>query len=207
MKDNWTSTIISEKLQLVPYARECVPKYHSWMQSEEMQELTASEPLSLDEEFEMQATWRDDPKKCTFIILSHESEDLPHVLSSGDSALVDRMIGDVNIFLHDRDDPGNAEIEIMTAEKNYSRKGIATEALNLMMIFGAKHLGVHRYFAKINKSNTPSISLFHKLGYKEVNYVEAFQEYEFELNVSEELILSLLSKCGGSINIVPFAHV
>lgn len=30
------------------------------MKSEELQELTASEPLTLDEEFEMQLSWRND---------------------------------------------------------------------------------------------------------------------------------------------------
>lgn len=35
-------------------------RYHEWMQGTELQQLTASEPLSLDEEFEMQEAWRND---------------------------------------------------------------------------------------------------------------------------------------------------
>jgi hypothetical protein len=39
------------------------------MQSEELLSLTASEPLTLDEEYAMQRSWREDPDKCTFIVL------------------------------------------------------------------------------------------------------------------------------------------
>ena len=39
-------------------------RYHGWMQSAELRELTASEPLSLDEEHAMQQTWfTDDDSK------------------------------------------------------------------------------------------------------------------------------------------------
>ena len=35
-------------------------RYHRWMLSEELRQLTASEPLTLDEEFRMQKSWRED---------------------------------------------------------------------------------------------------------------------------------------------------
>jgi hypothetical protein len=38
-------------------------------QNDELQHLTGSEPLTLDEEYQMQETWRDSADKCTFIVL------------------------------------------------------------------------------------------------------------------------------------------
>ena len=67
---NWETTIQGSRVVLVPYRQEHVVKYHEWMKSEELQELTGSEPLSLEEEFRMQQTWREDPDKCTFIVLA-----------------------------------------------------------------------------------------------------------------------------------------
>jgi hypothetical protein len=43
------------------------------MKNPDLLEATASEPLSLEEEIEMQQSWRDDPKKCTFIVHATEA--------------------------------------------------------------------------------------------------------------------------------------
>ncbi|KAF9352009.1 N-acetyltransferase 9 [Mortierella sp. AD094] len=79
------------------------------MQSPELLEMTASEPLTLKEEYEMQESWRIDENK---------------------------MVGDVNLFFNDHDDPHSAEIEIMIAEPDYRRKGMGLEALCMMITYG-----------------------------------------------------------------------
>lgn len=43
-------------------------RYHSWMQCPELQRLTASEPLTLDEEFEMQKAWANDEDSKKFLV-------------------------------------------------------------------------------------------------------------------------------------------
>lgn len=53
---------IGNKVILVPYRKAHVAKYHQWMANPFLQEMTASEPLSLEEEYEMQASWKEDPK-------------------------------------------------------------------------------------------------------------------------------------------------
>ncbi|KAG0208210.1 N-acetyltransferase 9 [Mortierella sp. GBA30] len=74
--------------------------------------MTASEPLTLEEEYEMQESWHVDENKCTFIILAKEGPDQE---ITPENALAQEMVGDVNLFFNDHDDPHSAEIEIMIA--------------------------------------------------------------------------------------------
>ena len=59
---NHTNLQVGRQLILVPYRKKYVARYHAWMQDSFLQEMTASEPLSLEEEYEMQASWRDDER-------------------------------------------------------------------------------------------------------------------------------------------------
>lgn len=72
-----------------------------------MQQMTASDPLSLQEEHAMQKSWALDEKKCTFIIAADFDASLP--------LLTTCLIGDVNLYFNDLHDPKCAEIEVMVA--------------------------------------------------------------------------------------------
>jgi len=63
MRANANLVIVGDKTKLVPYREEHVPRYHAWMADPAILEATASEPLSLEQEFDMQKTWRDDEDK------------------------------------------------------------------------------------------------------------------------------------------------
>ncbi|RGB27942.1 N-acetyltransferase 9-like protein [Rhizophagus diaphanus] len=176
--------LVGEKVILVPYKPEHVPKYHEWMQSSFLQEMTASEPLTLEQEYEMQRTWHVDKNKCTFIVLV--KPEISHELTNQEIKSA-KMVGDVNLFFNDIEDPNVAEIEIMIAERSHHRSGLATNALLLMFNYAINILNVAKFTAKISTKNQSSIQLFtKKFEFVEIGFSEVFQEYSFELNVNEE---------------------
>eukprot|EP01135_Chromosphaera_perkinsii_P009558 Nk52_evm8s1810 gene=Nk52_evmTU8s1810 len=129
MKINQDTLIKSERLAFIPYCKKHVEKYHEWMKSPFLQEMTASEPLSLDEEYEMQRSWREDEDKCTFILL-----DLDVYTQTKDE--IGSMVGDVNLFFNDHDNRNHAELEVMIAEESARGKGYGQEAVSAMMSYG-----------------------------------------------------------------------
>jgi RimJ/RimL family protein N-acetyltransferase len=162
MRDNWNISITGNGIILVPYKRKFVENYHNWMKDPFLLESTASEELPIEEEYAMQKLWHVDPKKCTFIILATVQDTTGDESASASMGVyeLDRMVGDVNLFMNDYDDSKNAEIEIMIAEPRYRRCGLAREALKLMIHYGINQLKLTRFFAKIGEKNVASIELF-----------------------------------------------
>ncbi|XP_032055599.1 N-acetyltransferase 9 [Aythya fuligula] len=180
MRINQDTVLQGSRATLVPYTTAHVPRYHAWMQSEELQRLTASEPLSLEQEYEMQRSWRDDADKCTFIVLDTER------WAGQARGEEDCMVGDVNLFLTDTEDPTLGEIEIMIAEPSYRGRGFGKEATLMMMSYGVTDLGITKFEAKIGQENEASICMFKKLHFKEVAVNSVFREVTLRLDVSDE---------------------
>ncbi|XP_047542317.1 alpha/beta-tubulin-N-acetyltransferase 9 isoform X1 [Vanessa atalanta] len=181
MKINSNTKIIGSKTILVPYREYHVPnRYHNWMQSEELQQLTASQPLSLDEEYDMQKSWREDEDKCTFIILDKSIYE-----SKNDE--ITSMIGDTNIFMTDKDN-SIGEIEIMIAEKSALGKRFGWESVIIMMLYGIKFVNIKIFEAKISYSNVVSINMFKKLGFVEKSRSDMFEEITFHKIVTEDWV-------------------
>ncbi|XP_064179233.1 N-acetyltransferase 9 isoform X1 [Anguilla rostrata] len=181
MRINEDTLLEGKYVVLVPYNSDHVPRYHQWMGSPELQKLTASEPLTLEQEYDMQRSWREDDDKCTFIILDKQLWADPAVQEE------ECMVGDINIFLTDPSDPTLAELEIMIAEPNYRGKGIGKEVIRMMICYGVMKLGVRKFEAKIGLDNKISIALFKKFKFQEQSVSEVFQEMTLELTVDEDL--------------------
>uniref|UniRef100_A0A8C0ZM70 Alpha/beta-tubulin-N-acetyltransferase 9 n=1 Tax=Castor canadensis TaxID=51338 RepID=A0A8C0ZM70_CASCN len=183
MRLNENTMLLGKKVVLVPYTSEHVPRYHEWMKSEELQRLTASEPLTLEQEYSMQCSWREDADKCTFIVLDAEKWQAQAGLTEESC-----MTGDVNLFLTDLDDPTLGEIEVMIAglkDGGFMGGFILMLALLSDPFGGVTKLGLTRFEAKIGQGNEPSIRMFQKLHFEQVAVNSIFQEVTFRLTMNE----------------------
>ncbi|ORX41305.1 GNAT domain-domain-containing protein [Kockovaella imperatae] len=175
MRVNENTVICGDKVVLVPYRREHVETYHEWMKSPELLELTASEPLSLEEEYEMQRKWHMDEDSTPSVIQQGSSS--PKIILEPSELRQCSMVGDVNLFLPDGLG-GDVECEIMIATKEDRRKGYAREALTLFLSYAISTLKIqpHQLIARIGMDNEPSIRLFESMGFGIEKRVEVFRE-------------------------------
>uniref|UniRef100_H0XG99 Alpha/beta-tubulin-N-acetyltransferase 9 n=1 Tax=Otolemur garnettii TaxID=30611 RepID=H0XG99_OTOGA len=190
MRLNQNTVLLGKKVVLVPYTAEHVPsRYHEWMKSEELQRLTASEPLTLEQEYAMQRSWLEDTDKCTFIVLDAEKWQTQPGITEENC-----MVGDVNLFLTDLEDPTVGEIEVMIAEPSCRGKGLGTEAVLMMLSYGVTKLGMTKFEAKIGQGNEPSIQMFQKLHFEQVAMNSVFQEVTLRLIMNEPMQQWLLEQ-------------
>ncbi|OBT45238.1 hypothetical protein VE00_03665 [Pseudogymnoascus sp. WSF 3629] len=147
---NATTAVSTPAILLVPYGEHHVLRYHEWMKSPDLQELTASEPLTLEEEYVMQLSWQTDYDKLTFIachplpgpaskIAGADSNDV--IIPSQGYDAPEKMIGDVNLFLrfaYELDGEGEeilnrpyvrGEIELMIASPSDQGRGFGKATL------------------------------------------------------------------------------
>ena len=214
MKTNYCTVLEASKVLLVPYRREHVERYHDFMKDPYLLEMTGSEPLTFEEEIEMQQTWRDDDDKCTFILLRNDKleetlidsfgqafpddlrnqEGIPKLSSSFIGKNIPAMIGDANLFFHKHEEDEDvkcAELDIMIADNLSRRKGFGRQAVAALMIYAYHKLKVRRFYVKIKSNNNASRKLFESMDFVERSFIECFQEYELDYLVDNESLLKL----------------
>ncbi|KAL8288696.1 hypothetical protein RB597_000686 [Gaeumannomyces tritici] len=168
MRLNESTAISTAHVLLVPYDRRHVLTYHQWMEDPAIREATASDRLTLDAEYENQASWRASHDKLTFIICqpttTTTAAPADHV-RSGEADAPARMVGDVNLFLYpyddddDEDDGGRedegqaavaaeekpppayvAEIDVMVAAPQHRGKGVGGAAVAALLRYVRRNL-------------------------------------------------------------------
>jgi RimJ/RimL family protein N-acetyltransferase len=170
-----------------------------------MQEATASERLTLEEEYENQESWRASHDKLTFIICEpHPGVSGASTIRAGQLDVSERMVGDVNLFLYPHEDEGEEElpsaapefcvgvIDIMVAEQQYRGNGLGRAVVQAFVQYICRHVdGIMQEYAedkdmpapklkllmaKINQGNAKSITLFKSLGFEQEGEVNYFGE-------------------------------
>ncbi|ROT43233.1 hypothetical protein SODALDRAFT_305158 [Sodiomyces alkalinus F11] len=161
MKVNEHTAILTPRVVLVPYEARHVAKYHRWMSDTEIQAATASEPLSLEEEYENQESWRQAQDKLTFILCRPVTQRgaIDGRVTAGEVDGEEAMLGDVNFFLYpyDGDEDGDeerkeeqgqrqrqrdliGEVDVMVAEGEWRGKGVGFAAVTALMNYLYRHL-------------------------------------------------------------------
>lgn len=168
----------------MPYDSRHVPTYHAWMEdpvwqppypnhpptylhptalktnptlptpTQAIQEATASEPLTLEEEYENQASWRASHDKLTFIVCESltttpgcdspspspsTNNDTP-TIHAGVPDSPSRMVGDVNLFLYPYEDEDEDDGEDEDGDSPSATPAYCVGEVDIM-IAGLQHRG------------------------------------------------------------------
>lgn len=173
--------------------------YSEWMSDEAIREATASERLTLAEEYDMQKSWREDPDKLTFILSLPSKRILEEggktvAVYEGSDDTSELLVGDVNLFLYEADGDDDeedgkgsdvkemaGEIELMIARKEFQGKGLGKIAVIMFILYvlenserivsggGPGPKKLSYLRVKIGKDNARSLGLFERLGFKKTS--------------------------------------
>ncbi|KAK3328404.1 GNAT domain-containing protein [Cercophora scortea] len=203
MKLNESTAVSTNKVLLVPYDRRHVLTYHAWMEDPAIQQATASERLTLAEEYDNQLSWRASHDKLTFIVCQPSAPST--VVAAGEVDAPNKMVGDVNLFLTPYDDDNEnsnddsadrvsyveGEVDIMIADAKHRGQGMGRAAVGAFLGYVAQGGDTARHkqvvpklrmlVAKINAGNGKSIALFKSLGFEQEGDVNYFGEVKLVL--------------------------
>ncbi|KAM3434123.1 hypothetical protein MY4824_005582 [Beauveria thailandica] len=204
MRVNQNTAISAARALLVPYEAHHVVQYHGWMQDLDIQEATASEPMTLEEEYENQQSWRTSANKLTFIVCEPIAATETTITAQKQDANP-YMIGDVNFFLYPDDGDENetatgdalvGEVDVMIAAKDRRGQGYGEAAVRALLVYiqanldailaeyaqGGPRSSLRELMVKIRQGNKASRALFEKLGFVQMGHVNYFGEVKMVLD-------------------------
>ncbi|KAK0383713.1 hypothetical protein NLU13_9624 [Sarocladium strictum] len=194
---NESTALSTSRVLLVPYEKHHVPQYHGWMQDPAIQEATASEPMTLEEEYENQQSWRTSNDKLTFIVCAPLPAGTESALA-GEADGVDRTRGDINFFLYPYDTVDDSvsdpkvlvgEVDIMIAANGHRGQGTGQASVRALLVYIQRNLGailkeyagaegseLRGLMVKLKEGNKASRALFERLGFEQEGDVNYFGE-------------------------------
>ncbi|CAK7220552.1 hypothetical protein SCUCBS95973_004197 [Sporothrix curviconia] len=202
MKINENIAVATSGVLLVPYDRRHVPTYHAWMEDEAVRAATASERLTLEEEYENQESWRASGDKLTFIVCrAKQGGTNSEIVLAGVDDAPSQMVGDINFFLTPFEEEDgtkrgfSGEIDVMIAGLADRGKGYGRAAVTAFLHYilqqqreailaeassasSFKSTALHQLVVKIQATNAASIGLFKSLGFVQNGCVNYFGEVE-----------------------------
>ncbi|KAF4990384.1 hypothetical protein FGRMN_8519 [Fusarium graminum] len=203
--DSTTGAISTTRALLVPYEAHHVRQYHAWMQDPDIQEATASEPMTLEEEYENQQSWRTSSDKLTFIVCAPVTQ-VTSPIKSGTADTDALMRGDINFFLYPFEDDDETvdteglvtgEVDVMIASPSHRGQGLGRAAVCALLIYLQKHIDgilaeygareLKELMVKIKEGNKGSRALFEKLGFVQKGEVNYFGEVLMTMGWEEML--------------------
>lgn len=164
--------------------------------SQDIQEATASEPMTLEEEYENQQSWRTSSDKLTFIVCAPVTQDVS-LVKAGTADADTLMRGDINFFLYpfeseDEDETMDTEgwvtgeVDVMIASPSHRGQGLGRSAVCALLVYIQKHINgilaeygakeLKGLMVKIKEGNKGSRALFEKLGFVQKGEVNYFGE-------------------------------
>ncbi|NIG61418.1 N-acetyltransferase 9 [Pontoporia blainvillei] len=175
------------------------------MKSEELRRLTASEPLTLEQEYVMQHSWQEDadsekwrPRAVLVMgglipeaLLGSHPLLFPAVKAPLEPQKVCKKhfvksLGECTFIVLDAEkwqtQPGISEESCMAGDVNLFLTDLGDPALGEIEVMIA---GLTKFEAKIGRGNEPSIRMFRKLHFEQVAVSSVFQEVTLRLTMSE----------------------
>jgi len=145
--------ITGERVRLRAIERDDLPRFVQWLNDPEVRDnLELYQPLSTPQE----EKWFEE-------ILKRNIDEQPlGIEMKADGSW--QLIGNISFFNLDRREQ-SAEVGIFIGEKKYWGKGYGTEALDLMVGHGFRHLNLNRIFLRVFETNPRGIRSYEKAGF------------------------------------------